>query len=83
MGTEKEWLQMPINMPFVMIEKDYVNISPDKLHEVYHKFISTEKQFEKHLLKFENPVAIHYYSIVHKAAELKGLKFNNTLKSWL
>lgn len=76
-------MKTPINYPFVMVEKEHRYLLEDDLDNIRFKFIMTEKQFHKHEITFSEPTAIHFYSIVNRAAEIKGLKFCNRLKTYI
>jgi len=76
-------MKCPINMPFLMVEKENKNITENRLCSVRFCLIKTEKEFFIQRNTFENPVAIHYYSLINKAAELGGYVWDNRLKEWL
>lgn len=75
-------MKAPLNYPLVLIDTTD-QVSEDNLNKYPFLFIKSEREFKDEIDNFVNPCVSHYYSVINKAAELSGLKFDNRNKTYI
>ena len=73
----------PINYPCVMLEKNEHLGVINSIENTKFTILYNYKDYSENLKLYNDPIIIHYYSVINEAVKLSGLKFCNRSKTYV